>query len=654
MDSLFQDISISDLAVKNRVVMPPMSSHFADGDGNATDQTVAYYRERARGGTGLVIFEATYATEPLGDRHLITRDDHVPALRRVTDAVHEAGGKIALQINPSRGSVDGHDPVAPSETTVPEDSSPVSLPGEHGNEEEVGKTARRITREEIADITEKFGEGVGRASEAGFDAVEIHGAHGYLLHQFFSPRTNRREDEYGGSVADRTRFAKELLAAGRKAAGSDFPMWVRISGSDFLEGGVDADVSRAVAEELAAAGSDAIHVSGGHTWNQGSGAYGYLTPTDERAMFAPLAANVREAVDVPVIAAGRINDVEVAAGVLDRGDADLVAMGRAHIADPHFVHKAREGKLEHIRHCVGGLEGCREIAMSGSGIRCTVNPMAGLEHRLSVEPAETTCHVLVVGGGPAGMEVARVASERGHKVTLCERESELGGQLRWAKNTASKWEYETLIEFYKAELDRENVTVRLGEEMTEADIESFGADEVVVATGSTARIPTIQGLGDATVDGRVCTDEEFLTGEAGEADSYAIIGGSESASDIALTLAAEGTESTVVVESDEDFLPLHGPLTHEYFTNRLQDDHITVETDASVRAIDDEGVVFRDDSGTERHVEAGQIILAKPRAADPTLHDLDVDVSVYRVGDTTDTVGLYAAVHDGAELARSL
>lgn len=654
MENLFQSLSIGDLTVKNRVVMPPMSSHFADSNGNATDQTVAYYRERARGGTGLIIFEATYATEPLGDRHLITRDDHIPALKRVTDAVHEAGGKIALQINPSRGSVDGHNPVAPSETTVPEDASPVTLPGEHENEEEAGKTARRITREEIADITDKFAEGVRRAKEAGFDAVEIHGAHGYLLHHFFSPRTNRRNDEYGGSVENRTRFAKELLAAGREAAGADFPMWVRISGSDFLEDGVGPDVSRAVAEELASGGSDAIHVSGGHTWNQGSGAYGYLTPTDERAMFAPLAANIRDAVDVPVITAGRINDIEVAAEVLNRGDADLIAMGRAHIADPHFVRKAQEGNLDRIRHCVGGLEGCREIAMSGSGIRCTVNPMAGLEHRISVEPADTTHQILVVGGGPAGMEVARVASERGHEVTLCEQASELGGQLRWAKNAVSKWEYETLIDFYETELDRDNVTVRLNEEVTEDGIERFDADEVVIATGSTEQVPNILGLGEATVNGRVCTDKEFLSGDIDEADSYVILGGSESASDIALTLADDDTDSTIIVEKDEDFLPLHGPLTHEYFTNRLQDEHISVETDASVQSITDDGLVFRDEADEEREIPADQIILAKPRAADPSLHSIDVDVPLHYVGDTTDTVGLYAAVHDGAELGRSL
>lgn len=470
LEELFSNISIGNLDVPNRVVMPPMTTRFASDEGYVTDQTRNYYRERAKGGPGLIVFESTYPCEKHPQRHVLVDDSYVDGLTSVVDIVHNEGTNIALQMNPHRASSDKVEPLAPSALTTPD-----------------GREVPAITTDRMDELVSQYATGAARAKRAGFDGLEIHAASGYLVHQFLSPRTNKRTDAYGGSVEDRTRFAREILGAVREEVGDDFPVWFRIPGHEFLEGGIDATDARRIAQQLAAAGSDALHVTAGHNWNS---RHVVISGRDERGTYADLAANIRNEVDVPVIAVGRINDPELANDIVAEGKADLTAMGRAHLADPHIVSKAKDGNLDGIRRCVGGLEGCRDLT-NGNPVTCTVNPTVGHEDK-SVDHVEESDSIAIVGGGPAGMEAARWAARRGHDVTIYERESELGGQLRWAKNAPGKHEYGPLLKFFEAELDRHGVTVQT--EAAVGDVDSLAADTVIIATGSETSVPSIEGI----------------------------------------------------------------------------------------------------------------------------------------------------------------
>ena len=649
--ALFDDLAIGDLTIPNRVVMPPMTTHYATEDGHATDQTVEYYRERAAGGTGLIIFEATYPCEPHPDRHLLTEDSHVESLRAVTDAVHDEDGAIAVQLNPSRATGDEYDAVAPSDVTVPLEGVP-----------DERREVRGLTTDEIEGYVERFAAGVRRAKAAGFDGIEIHGASGYLVHQFFSPVTNHRDDEYGGNLKGRTRFARELIAAAREATDSDLPVWIRIAGDEFLDGGFGPAEAKRIAQCLEAAGSAALHVTAGHQWSEGQ-AYGILSGYEERGLNIDLAETVGAAVDVPVMAVGRINDVELAAEIVAEDRADLVAMGRAHIADPHFVRKASAGQVDRIRQCVGGLEGCRDMVFpnypmtlaSGMGVSCTVNALAGNEWKTQTEPATDPKAVTVVGGGPAGLEAARIAGKRGHDVTVYERRDHVGGQVRWMAGAPTKAEHGTLLEFFETELAAYDVTVETGVDVNPDDLTGSAADHLVIAVGSEPSIPLIEGFSAAVADGRVLTVEDVLSGDRTPA-SAAILGGTEAAVDVAVYLRHQEIPSTVIVEPDEELLPLRSPITKKGFRKRLDHPLIDLVTGTRVREITADGVGVVDiDDNTSRFVDRQSVILARDRTPTTNFAErIDACMPFDVVGDATGGGDLYSAIHDGARIGRSL
>jgi 2,4-dienoyl-CoA reductase-like NADH-dependent reductase (Old Yellow Enzyme family) len=425
LEHLFSPIRINSLEIKNRLFMPPMATGYATIRGEVTDRLIAYYVERAKGGPGLITVEFTYVnpTGKLFDHMLGLYDDEmISGLEKLTEAIHQNGAKIAIQISHAgrrtHSNVTGSIPVAPS--PIPR------LNGEVPKELSIGEIQRLIG---------DFVSSAIRAKDAGFDAVMVHMAHGYLINQFLSPLSNRRQDQYGGTIEGRARFGIEIIRGIREHLGEDFPITCRYCADEFMEMGFDIDQSKQVAKLIVQSGIDAIDVSAGTHETD----YIMSAPSSiPNGFLVHLSAALKEVVQVPVGIVGRIADPFLAEDILAKGKADFVSMGRALIADPELPLKAHEGRFLEIRPCTACNQGCNDRMYQHLDISCQTNPMTGRELDFKIEPAIEKKRVLIVGAGPAGLEAARVAALRGHEVHLYERDQDLGGQLKLASKPPGK------------------------------------------------------------------------------------------------------------------------------------------------------------------------------------------------------------------------
>ena len=378
---VFEPFKLGNLELKNRMVVSAMVTNYCSPDGRATEKFIAYHEHKARGGWGLIITE-DYAVTPTAGGFVrlpgLWEDGQIQSHRELTERVHRAGGKIAAQIyhagRETSSAVTGVQPVAPSPVKEP------SMP----------ETPRELTVEEIHELVEQFGDCARRAREAGFDAVEVHGAHGYLVGAFASPFSNKRSDEYGGTIRNRARFAMEIIRNIKKKCGEDYPVLYRMSAVEYVPGGLEIEESK-------------------------------------------------------VIAVGRINDVEIAESVLESGKADLVTMARASLADPDMPNKVKEGRADEVIRCIGCLQGCAGENGKGNCVRCLVNPLTGMEDEYDLSPVQSPKQVLVIGGGVSGCEAAIAAAMKGHKVTLIEKTGRLGGQWIPASVPIGKSEFTSFI-----------------------------------------------------------------------------------------------------------------------------------------------------------------------------------------------------------------
>ena len=537
---LFEPIQIGTLQLRNRVVMAPLSTNFPSVSGEITPEFTAFYRERALGGVGLIITEWANVDYPLGKggytQMRLDDDCFVPMLAEFTEIIHETGAKVCLQLNHSGGMFGdrGRSDLAPIS------ASAVVYGKNH-------KLARAATVEEIHELQNKFILAAERAKMGGFDAIELHGATSYLIANFLSPWTNLRTDAYGGSVENRARFAVEIVEGIRKKCGPQFPILFRISGDEMVEEGRHLEETVEVVNLLKAAGVTCFHVTAGAARDPKLPARrAHIGPTGyPQGWKSYLAREIKQRCNVPTIAVDSVRDVDVAERIVNE-DADLVAMARQLVADPDWVNKAKMGG--NIRKCLSCNACVLHRSMYGSKLRCAVNPLAGKEHRLvrpEKNPAARVKRVAVVGGGPAGMEAALVAAQRGHQVTLFEQNDRLGGELIAACGADIKYKYAWLIEWLIKELSQRLVDVRLNTEATADVLKAEGFDAVILATGSEPRMfsPVKEYYQAHRDDPRLLVAVDYLAGTAkvpAGARKALVLGAGEVGQEAAYMLAKKG------------------------------------------------------------------------------------------------------------------
>ena len=464
---LAEPFEIAGLRLPNRIVMPAMGTGLPEHDGTCNDATIAYYRRRAEGGVGMITLEASLVSPDaygVGPELRLHGEEFVPGLRRLVDALRPSGIPVGIQLwHPGRQTLLG-EPIAPSPVPL---SSRTPVPHE-------------LSREEIHALVDFYALSAWTSQQAGFDFVEVHGAHCYLPCEFISPLSNRRTDEYGGSLENRARFALEIVEAIRGRCGADFPVMYRISGAEGAEGGFEVEDAAAVSRLLEGAGVCAISVSAGNWYALHQTIGPMFLP---RGFLLALAERIRAAVGVPVVAVGRLDDPEVAESALAEGRADLVAVGRALIADPDWPRKALAGELDRIRPCIS-CNACVDLVANAKAARCAVNPEVGRDHTWRLEPASAPRRVMVVGSGPAGMEAARIARLRGHDVSIWERDPQLGGKLDVASRAPSKGTVLTFRDYQARILEELGVEIHTGAEVGDATVAAEAPDVVVLATGA--------------------------------------------------------------------------------------------------------------------------------------------------------------------------
>ena len=475
MDELFTPFRIKNTNLKNRIVMPALASFLIGDDGSISDATVEHYRRRAAGGPAMVIVEAcAVSAEGVVSTHQarIFEDRFIEGLSRLATALKSEGSVPALQIHHSGRQtsikVIKRKPLAPS---------PLPCPAIRGDVEP-------LTIDGIQQLVKKFGDAADRAHRAGFELIEIHGAHGYLINQFLSGFSNIREDEYGGSVAARARFAKEIVQEVRRRLGPEFPISFKISAEEHVDGGLTTRESIKILKILVEAGIDIVQVSAG---NDATPEWICQPMFMEKGCLVPSAAQIKQALDIPVMVVGRINDPQIASDIIARAKADAVCMGRGLLADPEMPLKAQEGRLDEIRTCIA-CNTCMESIFKTGRIECLVNPMLGREKEMAFIPARSPKKIMVVGGGPGGLNAAWVAAKRGHDVHVFEKRSELGGQLVPGSSPGHKAELRSLIQFQKKQVALFGVRCHLNHEVTAEDIKTFNPDVIIMATGSLSLI----------------------------------------------------------------------------------------------------------------------------------------------------------------------
>jgi 2,4-dienoyl-CoA reductase-like NADH-dependent reductase (Old Yellow Enzyme family)/thioredoxin reductase len=641
LPSLFAPIKIKSLDLVNRAVMPPMGTNLGNPDGTVSEANLAYIKRRAKGGAGLIITEIA-SIHPSGSaipNELGAYDDRfIPGLKKIADAVHAAGSKVALQLHHA-----GRESLYLLREKKAIAPSPIrSLV--------FGLTPREITREEIQEIIAAFGVAARRGMEAGFDAVEIHGAHGYLITQFLSVLSNKRDDEYGGSFSNRSRFMIEVVQEVRKTVGEDFPISLRLSVEECIQDGYTFEDIRPILPNLVKAGADMLHASlGTH------GSPGGITsaPFEYQPGFNVWRAKkLKEIVDLPVIAVGRFTDPSLANEVIARGEADLVAFGRQYLADPDFLIKAREGRPEDIRKCIACNQGCIERLMLGEGkIRCALNPETGQEIIYPQGPAEVRRNVWVVGSGPGGLTATYEAARLGHQVTLYEKEDETGGQLRFASQAPYKDQYGIWASWLTSQVKKMGVIVRTGIEMTESMISGGNPEVVILATGGEQIKPDIPGI-DLS---HVCNAWQVLEGAVLPGRHAVVIGGGLMGMETADYLCQKGTQVTLVeVLKRSPVLKItsHGYMLH----TRLKEAGCRLLFNTTIKKIEESSVAVLMEGSEQILSPVDQVIIAVGLKPHDELKEIlqAKKIRHFIIGDALQPRRIIEATEEGARAAWNL
>ncbi len=597
LEKIFTPFKIGNCEIPNRLVVPAMVANMCPDDGKASEQYIRYHEEKAKGGWGLIITENYRVNEHAGGYPYICglyKKEQIESHKRFTDTIHQYDTKVFAQIyhagrQANRGVNGG---------VIPVSCSPVP---DAWNKE----IPRELAVSEIRQLVKDFGNTAKNVKEAGFDGLELHAAHGYLIHEFLSPNSNHRIDEYGGSYENRMRFLKEIMEEVRANVGEDFPMIVRFSAEENSEGGRGWYESRHMLKDIESWGADAIHLS--------TGMYGVRARLGIVASFfqkhgwtQDFAADAKSFLKIPVITVGRITEPCMAEDIISSGKADFVAMGRASLADPHWPEKARKGDTNEIRHCIGCLQGCTPSTYKGVPLNCLVNPELGHEWDYDYSPAEKKKKVFIAGAGIGGMEAARGAAIKGHNVELFEEKDTVGGQFLSAAYPPYKGEFATYTSWLYREIRKyPNIHLHLNTELTADMVREEHPDKVILSSGAKPIIPNVLGM---DLD-NVVLAEDVLLGLADTGNRVVIAGGGMVGTETAAYLGMLCKDRVTVVEMrDNVALDLEAGVRDD-LKDVLQREYVDIITEASLAGVTEEGALIRE-GNIVRMIPCDTVVLA--------------------------------------------
>lgn len=634
--TLLSPIRIGSMEVKNRFVVPPMGTCFANPDATVSQQTIDYYSARAKGGFGLITIEVT-ATAPEGEAIKtepgLWADEFIPQYKKLVDACHKYGAKVSVQLHHA-----GRQTNTEIMGTQPVSASPLPCPL-------CEEIPRELSTEEVYVQIQNFVDTARRAREAGADAVEIHGAHGYLVAQFMSAYSNKRTDEFGGTFINRMRFPSLIIKGIREQVDANYPIIFRISGDEKITGGRTIDETRAIARLFEELGVNAMHI----TASVYGSSHWLWAPTETKAGYiSNLAGEVKRSVSIPVITVGRYTDPFVAEDVLLTGKADMVSFGRQSIADPELPNKVAGGNLEEIAPCIACHQGCAKNIFIGQPLTCLVNPFAGKEGTRKVEQTSKAKRIMVVGGGPGGLEAAWIMAKRGHQVSLYEKQNVLGGQFRVGAIAPGKGELTSPITYYRHMCNKYGVATHLNTEVTVELVKAEKPDAVVLATGGVPLVPGIPGIDNPKYVHAV----DVLQGKVGVGKKVLIIGGGIVGVEVADFLGQYGRRVTIVEMKNEIMEDMH--YVHKVgISERLEKNKAEIITSAKVCKFSDDKVLVEHKGEQIELTGFDDIILAMgAEAYNPLEKQLHGVVSeIYTIGDASQARDALAATEEASSLA---
>ena len=659
-EALFTPLRIGNLEIRNRFAMGPMAMGQLTEHWAYAQESIDYFKERAKGGTGLIITGANFIENRI-EKHrkasfpcpLEDPGEYMTQLKKMSDGIHSYGSKLFVQLTAGLGRsaipamILDNTFVAPSETT---------------NRWDPSIKHRALTTEEVYELIKDFATCAMLAKMGGADGIEVHAVHeGYLLDNFTMEMFNQRNDEFGKDMMGRLRFPLAILKAVKKACGEDFPVILRFSlksfiraerhgilpGEDYPEMGRDIEEGLQFAKILTEAGYDALNVDAGSY-----DAWYWAHPPffHERGLYLPFAQKVKEVVDVPVLTAGRMGYPELAAKAVNENLCDMVVLGRPLLADPDFVNKMRLDKEADIRPCLSCHDGCFGRAHQMRLMSCAVNPRCNRERETAFTKAEEKKSILIIGGGPAGMEAARVSALRGHDVTLVEKEDHLGGMYTWASVPEFKDDGKLLIKWYEHQMKELNVHVSLKDEIKADDLRIKDADVVICATGSHAFLPPIEGLNNAY------TAVDVLKGEKHIDKHAVIIGGGLVGCELAIWLAQQGKKTTIVEMADK-LMSTGAPadMNIQMIMELLEHYHTDIHLNAKLTKVE-EGKIFVNENGETKEIEAPSVIIALGYRSENSLYHniMTIAKDIYNIGDSSHPKDIMEGIWDAYELCSHL